>query len=216
VEIKVVENLLNANAAVAAQVRRMLEERNIFSVNMIGSPGCGKTTLLERSLPLLAKPEKILVLVGDLETTNDAERIGRTGVEAVQISTGRGCHIPAPLVLQTLNEVDLSGKEYLIIENVGNLVCPASFDIGETCKVVVISVTEGEDKPLKYPMVFQESSLAVVTKADLIPHLEFDRSALLTNIDHVHGGIPIIETAKGEDAGIRGWVSWLKKRREGA
>jgi hydrogenase nickel incorporation protein HypB len=213
VEIKVVENILSANAAVAAQIRERLEPRNIFTVNIIGSPGCGKTTLLERSLPLLAKPEKVLVLVGDLATTRDAERIGRTGVETVQISTGRGCHIPATLVLKTLSEVDLEGKEFLIIENVGNLVCPAGFDIGENCKIVLISVTEGEDKPIKYPLVFQESELAVVTKTDLIPHLEFDREALRGNIGRVHQGIPIIEVGKGSEQGIREWVEWLQKRK---
>jgi len=215
VDIKVVDNILSANAAVAANIRRTLQDRNIFAVNIIGSPGCGKTTLLERALPLLAEPERILVLVGDLATTRDAERIGRTGVRAVQISTGRGCHIPAPLVLQTLNEVDLAGKEFLVIENVGNLVCPASFDVGENCKIVLVSVTEGEDKPLKYPLVFQESALAVVTKTDLVPHLEFDRAALLNNIDRVHRGMPVIETGKGSDAGVRGWVAWIKKRRTG-
>lgn len=212
-EIKVVENILSANAAVAGQVRTMLEARNIFAVNLIGSPGCGKTTLLERSLPLLARPEEILVLVGDLATTYDAERIGRTGVEAVQISTGRGCHIPAPLVLKTLSGENLEGRQYLIIENVGNLVCPAGFDVGENCKIVLISVTEGEDKPLKYPLVFQESELAIVTKTDLIPHLEFDGEALRRNIRRVHRGIPIIEVGKGSEQGIRDWVEWLQTRK---
>lgn len=215
-EIKVVENILSANAAVAAEIRRMLRERGIFAVNLIGSPGSGKTTLLERSLPLLGDPRKILVLVGDLATTRDAERISRTGVEAVQISTGRGCHVPAPLVLQSLGGVKLDGREYLIIENVGNLVCPATFDVGEDCKVVVVSVTEGEDKPLKYPFVFQESALVVLSKTDLIPHTDFDRRVFGDALGQVHRGVPMIEVGKGSDAGVREWVEWLRKKRQEA
>ncbi|MBE7557706.1 hydrogenase nickel incorporation protein HypB [bacterium] len=212
-EIKVVENIMKLNDSVAAEVRALLAERGVFAVNLIGSPGSGKTTLLERVLPKLAPLSEMLVLEGDIATTRDAERIAAGGIEAVQITTGNACHIAAHLIKRSLAQCDLSGRKYLLVENVGNLVCPAEFDIGEHAKIVVLSVPEGDDKPLKYPLVFQTSALCVLTKIDLVPYTDFSIARFKQNVEAVHPGMTIIQTSLRQEGGFEEVAGWLRSER---
>jgi hydrogenase nickel incorporation protein HypB len=206
--IKVYRNIMGANDEWAAKVRAFLREKSIGMVNIIGSPGCGKTSLLE----FMAKKIPFAVLEGDLETTNDAARLQVLGVNAVQLLTGSGCHLEARTVYQALAEMDLERLRLVVVENVGNLVCPAEFDLGEDAKIAVLSVTEGEDKPVKYPLLFREARACVLTKIDLLPHLRFKLDACLDYISQVNAGLPVFQVSTFTGQGMEALETWLGKQ----
>ncbi|MFH1738596.1 MAG: hydrogenase nickel incorporation protein HypB [bacterium] len=209
-EVTVLDKILKANEAWAEETRRLLHERRVLCVNLIGSPGSGKTTLLESSIPHLGDSATLAVIEGDIATSRDADRIGRRGVDCVQITTGNACHVDAHLVRQAIDKVGLDGRRMLFVENVGNLVCPAEFDIGEHAKVGVLSVPEGDEKPLKYPLLFQESALVVLTKTDLIPHTNFSREAFHENVRVVNPELQVMEVCCKTGDGINSWIEWLR------
>ncbi len=207
--VKVLEKIMKANDAWAEETRRILGEFGILCVNLIGSPGSGKTTLLEKSIPGLGDPKTIAVIEGDLATSRDADRIGECGVDSVQVTTGTACHIGSHWVRQAMEQVGLDGRRLLFVENVGNLVCPAQFDIGENAKVAFVSVPEGDEKPLKYPLLFQQSRLALLTKTDLIPHTDFNVEAFRENIRLVNPDLQVIEVCSKTGEGVAKWIEWL-------
>jgi hydrogenase nickel incorporation protein HypB len=210
--VPVVARILEANDRMAGEVRKRLAAAGVRAINLISSPGAGKTSLLEATIPRLASRMRVGVVVGDVATTRDAERIAALGVPAVQITTqamGGACHLEAAAVRLALDRLDLSKLDLLVVENVGNLVCPAEFDVGEEAKVTLLSVTEGEDKPLKYPRTFRVSSLAVITKMDLVPHLRFDLEALRRNLRKVHPKLPVLELSAQTGQGMDAWLDWL-------
>lgn len=208
-EIKVYQDLMGANEEWAAKTRDLLRTRSLLMLNLIGSPGSGKTTLLENSVNYLRERHPFAVLEGDVETTNDAERLHALDIPVSQLLSGGSCHLEAKLVHHALVDLPLDTVEVVFVENVGNMVCPAEFDIGETAKVAVLSVTEGEDKPLKYPLLFREAKAAVLSKQDLLPHLDFDVEACRRNIREVNGNIPIFDVASATGEGIPAWGEWV-------
>lgn len=209
-EIKVYRNLMGANAEWAAKTRELLAGYKLKMINIIGSPGCGKTSLLESVARQNKGKLRFGVLEGDVETTRDAERLHALDIPVSQLITDGACHLEAKLVHYALKEMPLGELDLVVVENVGNLVCPAEFDIGEDMKIAVLSVTEGEDKPVKYPLLFRESSLAVVTKVDLLPYLDFDLEQCLAYIRQVNAGIPILQVASRKDEGVAAVVDALK------
>ena len=215
--VSVLHNLLSENDHTAQHNRQHFDQHGVLAVNLMSSPGAGKTALLEATIRMLGEaPEKgwrIAVIEGDLETENDAERIRRHGVEAIQIATGSACHLDAHMIHQALHNLDLTEYDIVFIENVGNLVCPAGFDLGEAHKVVIASVTEGEDKPLKYPNMFAAASLMLVSKVDLLPHLDFDVEQLITNARRVNPGIAVIQVSATGGEGMERWLQWLAAAR---
>ena len=202
--------ILAKNDALAARNRAWLSGREILALNLVSSPGAGKTTLLERTITVLGTELPIFVIEGDQATANDGERIRKAGAPVVQINTGAGCHLDAEMVRRGLAELKPSAGAVLFIENVGNLVCPALFDLGERAKVIIFSVTEGEDKPLKYPQMFQAAELVLLNKTDLLPHLDFSVEEALANVSRVNpraGAIPVsAKTGEGMDA----WMDWIR------
>lgn len=214
-EIKVVRKVLDANDTMAAQNRKLFAEKGLFVINVMSSPGSGKTAVLERTLVEIVGEIPSAVIVGDICTTNDAVRLARTGVPVVQINTdefGGDCHLSAHVVAEAVSRLDLSEARLLVVENVGNLVCPAEFDIGEDIRCVVLSVTEGEDKPLKYPLMFRVCDVALLNKIDLIPHLDFDREAVIANIRAIDQSMPIFEVSARTGEGFAPWLEWLKEK----
>jgi hydrogenase nickel incorporation protein HypB len=208
--IEVLENLLHENDIQADHNRAHFEEHGVFAVNIMSGPGSGKTSLLEATIKALPAGVRIAVIEGDLETENDAERIRRHGVPAVQITTGMACHLDAHMVHEALHDIRLEGVDILFIENVGNLVCPASFDIGQHCNVLLLSVTEGDDKPSKYPVMFRAADQALITKTDLLAYIdEFDVARARANIGAIRGDLPIIELSAKNGTGIGEWIEWL-------
>ena len=203
------EQILAKNDHLAAQNRSWLLERDIPTVNLMSSPGSGKTSLLERTIAELGGGREICVIEGDQETLLDAERIRDAGARAVQINTGAGCHLDAPMVQQALEALEPSPGALLFIENVGNLVCPALFDVGERAKVVVISVTEGEDKPLKYPHMFAAADLVIVNKTDLLPYVDFDLDKLTGYARSLNPGLEIIALSVRSGDNMGRWYEWL-------
>jgi hydrogenase nickel incorporation protein HypB len=214
-EIKVVRKVLDANDTMAAQNRKLFAEKGLFVINVMSSPGSGKTAVLERTLVEIAGEIPSAVIVGDICTTNDADRLARTGAPVVQINTdefGGDCHLAAHVVAEAVSRLNLSGARLLVVENVGNLVCPAEFDIGEDIRCVVLSVTEGEDKPLKYPLMFRVCDVALLNKIDLISHLDFDREATIANIRAINQSMPIFEVSARTGEGFAPWLEWLKEK----
>lgn len=214
-EIKVVRKVLDANDTMAAQNRKLFAEKGLFVINVMSSPGSGKTAVLERTLVEIVGEIPSAVIVGDICTTNDAVRLAHTGVPVVQINTdefGGDCHLSAHVVAEAVSRLDLSEARLLVVENVGNLVCPAEFDIGEDIRCVVLSVTEGEDKPLKYPLMFRVCDVALLNKIDLIPHLDFDREAVIANIRAIDESMPIFEVSARTGEGFAPWLEWLKEK----
>jgi hydrogenase nickel incorporation protein HypB len=214
-EIKVVRRVLDANDIMARQNRKLFEEKNVFVLNMMSSPGSGKTTVLEKTLTHVMPGIRSAVIVGDICTTNDADRLAVSGAPVVQINTdefGGDCHLAAHVIEKALGGIDLDVVDLLIIENIGNLVCPAEFDIGEDIRVVVLSVTEGEDKPAKYPLMFRECDAALLNKIDLLPYLDYDRQAAIGFIQQVHPGMPIFEISAKTEEGFEHWLEWLKSK----
>jgi hydrogenase nickel incorporation protein HypB len=208
--VTIERNILDKNNTFARGNRRQFEERGIFALNLVSSPGSGKTTLLVETIKRLAGDLRVAVIEGDQQTTNDAERIRATGTRAVQINTGKGCHLDASQVEHALTHLDPADDSVLFIENVGNLVCPSAFDLGEAHKVVVLSVTEGEDKPLKYPDMFAAASLMVLNKVDLLPYLEFDVSKAIEAARRVNPAIAVLQVSATKGLGMDAWLDWIR------
>ncbi len=209
--IQVERDLLAKNDAIAQRNRSWFAERGIFALNLVSSPGSGKTTLLVRSIEQLANRWPIAVIEGDQQTTLDAQRIRATGAPAIQVNTGKGCHLDAAMVEAALARLAPKDNGVLLIENVGNLVCPAGFDLGEAHKVVVLSVTEGEDKPLKYPDMFAAASLMLLNKVDLLPYLNFDVDQCVANARRINPDIDVIQTSATSGQGMSAWAAWLER-----
>lgn len=207
--IQVERDLFAKNDALATDNRNFFSTRNTLALNLVSSPGSGKTTLLVRTLNALKEAQAMAVIEGDQQTDNDAERIRATGVPAIQINTGKGCHLDASMVGHALQQLDIPQNTLLFIENVGNLVCPAAFDLGEAAKVVVLSVTEGEDKPLKYPDMFRAARLMLLNKCDLLPYLNFDVALVIANAQKVNPDIEIIQLSATSGEGVHTWLAWL-------
>lgn len=210
---KVAQKILGENDRIAAALRASFLQRNILCVNLISSPGSGKTLLLEKTLEAFPKTERLAVLTGDIQTDNDARRLARYGFPVRQITTAGACHLDARMIEKALADWDLDGIETLFIENVGNLVCPTSYDLGEEAKIVLLSVTEGEDKPLKYPGIFFKSSLAVFTKIDLLPFVPFQLDEAHENARKIHPGIEMIDLSAHTGQGMESWLAWLAARK---
>ena len=207
--VDVREGILKKNDALARDLRARFHDAGVFVVSLVSSPGAGKTALLQRTLQELKGSCRTGALVGDLATDNDARRLAQTGVPVQQITTGTVCHLDAQMIEQALVSWDLGAIDVLFIENVGNLVCPSSYDLGEQLRVVLLSVTEGEDKPLKYPTIFNTADLAVITKSDLADAVEFDRDQTRRNLDDVRPGIEILEVSARTGAGVDRWLMRL-------
>jgi hydrogenase nickel incorporation protein HypB len=213
-KIPVEQKVLSENARVADGLRSKLQTSGTLSLNFIGSPGAGKTAFLERTLRMLSLRTQAAVLTGDLQTENDAKRLARYGYPVRQITTVGACHLDARMVEKHLEGWDLNGLDVLFIENVGNLVCPTSYDLGEDAKVVVLSVAEGEDKPLKYPGIFRKAELMILNKIDLLPYVPFKPELAREYARQIHPEIEIIETSPITGAGFDRWLSWLTTRME--
>lgn len=210
--ITVERKVLEKNEQIAKRNRDLFQERGIFVLNFVSSPGAGKTSILEKTLQELRGSLKIAVIEGDVQTDLDAQRVARYGVPVVQILTLGGCHLEAKLVQDALQNLDLNGLDLLFIENVGNLVCPANYDLGEAIKVVVLSTTEGDDKPLKYPGMFLNSSVLIINKIDLIPYVNCNLSAMKKNALQINPSLRIFEVSCFTEAGIPEWCTWLRKK----
>jgi hydrogenase nickel incorporation protein HypB len=211
--VEVRKNILRHNDEVAQNLRASFHAAGVTAISLVSSPGSGKTAFLERTLSLLRKDARPAALVGDLATDNDAMRLARSGAPVRQITTGTVCHLDATMVKNALEGWSLDELDFLFIENVGNLVCPASFDIGEDLRVVLLSVTEGEDKPLKYPTIFNSSDVAVITKIDLAAAVEFDWASVRANIRAVRPGMPIIGVSSKTGEGMDGWLQFVHESR---
>ncbi len=214
--VQIEQDILGHNDRHAAGNRAWLAERGIFALNLVSSPGSGKTTLLCRTIAALAGRFPVAVIEGDQQTSNDADRIRATGAPAVQVNTGKGCHLDAHMVESALARLDPPEDSALFIENVGNLVCPAAFDLGEAYKVAILSVTEGEDKPLKYPDMFAAAGLMVLNKTDLLPHLEFDVAASIANARRVNPDIVVLQLSARTGEGFDDWLAWIVEGRRRA
>jgi hydrogenase nickel incorporation protein HypB len=204
------QNLLSKNDRIAAQNRTGFQDRHILALNLVSSPGAGKTTLLTRTITDLRSHLPINVIEGDQATSNDAERIQATGCKVVQINTGTGCHLEAAMVERGLQALDPPTHSVVMIENVGNLICPALFDLGEQAKVVMLSVTEGEDKPIKYPHLFRASSVMILTKIDLLPYVPFDVDRCLSYAHQVNPNLQIFQLSALTGIGLESWYDWLR------
>jgi hydrogenase nickel incorporation protein HypB len=213
-EIKIVRKVLDVNAQMAENNRRLFAGHGLFVLNVMSSPGSGKTTTLEKTLRMLASEMRCGIIVGDICTTNDADRLAVAGAPVVQVNTdefGGDCHLAAHVIEKAALTMDLKDLDLLIVENVGNLVCPAEFDIGEDARAVVLSVTEGEDKPAKYPLMFRECDVALLNKIDLLPYLQqFDKDKAIEYIHQVHPGMPIFEISAQTEEGMGPWINWIK------
>ncbi len=208
--VQIEQDILAKNNAYANENRQQLAEHGIFALNLVSSPGSGKTTLLCKTITLLGK-QPLAVIEGDQQTSQDAQRIRATGAPAIQINTGKGCHLDAHMVGHALQQLRLQDDSLLMIENVGNLVCPAAFDLGEAHKVVILSVTEGEDKPIKYPDMFRAASLMLLNKIDLLPYLDFDVAAAIGFARQVNPQIRVIQVSATSGAGMDEWLAFLRE-----
>jgi hydrogenase nickel incorporation protein HypB len=214
-EIKVLHNIMEANDRAADEVRATLAAAGVTVFNLIGGPGTGKTSLLEQVIPRLLGRKRVAVLEGDIATTRDGERIGALGVPVVQLLTGGGCHLEAVLIAKALEEFDLEKVDIVFVENVGNIACPAEFDLGETAKVAVLSVTEGDDKPAKYPLLFHEMSALVLGKDDLLPLTDFDTQRFEGDVRNLNPTAPIFSLSCRTGEGVDAFVQWLEAVHEG-
>jgi hydrogenase nickel incorporation protein HypB len=210
-EIKVVTNILKANDELTALNRKKLDEKGIYVINLMSSPGSGKTSILEKILSKLQADFKTAVIEGDLYTTKDAQRIEAKGVPVVQINTGGACHLDAYMIKDAMNNLNLDGLELLIVENVGNLVCPAEFEIGEDIKITVLSTAEGNDKPLKYPLAFEKSKVVILNKIDLLAYTNFDKQKYYEDVRSINDQAIFFETSCTQDLGLNELCAWIKK-----
>ncbi len=214
--VEIRQRVFEKNDALARGLRSGFRESGVFVVNLLSSPGSGKTQLLETTLSTLKADLAVAALVGDLATDNDAQRLARSGAPVRQITTGTTCHLEAQMIETAMSGWDWRTLDALFIENVGNLVCPADYDLGEDLRVVLLSVTEGEDKPLKYPPAFHGADLALITKCDLAAAVEFDRETAMANIQSVHPGMPIIEVSARSGQGMGTWLEVIRSRTSGS
>jgi len=208
--VQIEEDILGRNNEYAAANRRWFGEHGILALNLVSSPGSGKTTLLTRTVDALKAELALSVIEGDQQTANDAERIRETGVRALQINTGKGCHLDGHMIGHALETLRPDDGSVLFIENVGNLVCPAAFDLGEAHKVAILSVTEGEDKPIKYPDMFHAADLVLLNKIDLLPYLQFDVDRCIEYARRVNPGIKVLQVSATSGAGMDGWYRWIR------
>jgi hydrogenase nickel incorporation protein HypB len=211
-KVQLEQKVLSENDRIAGELRTKFRENGVLCLNLISSPGSGKTSLLERTLESFPRDTRVAVLTGDIQTENDAARLRRFGFPTKQITTGGTCHLDARMIERHLADWDLKNLDLLLIENVGNLVCPSSYDLGEAAKIVLLSVTEGEDKPLKYPSIFFKADLCVINKIDLLPHVPFELSEAVENARRVHPGMDIIKVSCLTRSGLGEWLDWLEKR----
>jgi len=211
-QIPLERKVLSENGRIAGELRARFAEHGILCLNLVSSPGAGKTSLLERTLEAFAPTQRVAVLTGDIQTDNDAVRLARFGFPAFQITTGGTCHLDAHMIEKAIAGWNLADLDVLLIENVGNLVCPSSYDLGEAAKIVVLSVTEGEDKPLKYPAMFFRSELLILNKIDLLPYLPFSMALARENAQKVHPGMEIIEVSCLTGEGLPTWQTWLESK----
>jgi hydrogenase nickel incorporation protein HypB len=214
--VQIEQDILAKNDAYAGENRRYLAARGIFALNLVSSPGSGKTTLLVKTIEALRGEMPMAVIEGDQQTSQDADRIRATGAPAVQINTGKGCHLDAHMVGHAFERLTLAEKSLLFIENVGNLVCPAAFDLGEAHKVAILSVTEGEDKPIKYPDMFHAAAVMVLNKIDLLPYLSFDVEQAITYARRVNPGIRVLRLSATTGEGMADWLDFLRQGLAGA
>jgi hydrogenase nickel incorporation protein HypB len=212
--VEVRQNVLKQNDVVARELRQSFHDAGVCVVSLVSSPGSGKTAFLEKTLTLLRPDSRVAALVGDLATDNDAARLARSQAPVRQITTGTLCHLEAAMVRAALKGWEIGDLDFLFIENVGNLVCPASYDVGEDLRVVLLSVTEGEDKPLKYPTIFNTADLAILTKMDLAEAVEFDMAAAEANIQRVRPGMPVLKVSAKNGLGMSGWLQFLDAARK--
>jgi hydrogenase nickel incorporation protein HypB len=208
-EIKVVKDILDANEQIAARNRQLLDSNKVFAVNLMSSPGAGKTSLILETIKRLKGKIRLGVIEGDVSSSLDAEVVAKEGVPVVQINTGGGCHLDANMVFNALGSVPLKDIRLLLIENVGNLICPAEFDLGEHRKVLISSIPEGDDKPFKYPLMFHTADAVLINKIDLLPYLKFDAKAFSQTIKGMNQKVKIIQVSCVTGQGIEEWVSWL-------
>ncbi len=211
-KVRVVQNVLDANDRIANGNRALFDEKNLYVMNLMSSPGAGKTSLVERTILALRERVRIAVIEGDIQDTFDADRVAALGIPAVQINTGGGCHLDGNMVREALADLSLDETDLLIVENVGNLVCPAEFRIGENDKIMILSVPEGADKPAKYPLMFREASVLLINKIDLLPYVDFDLAKARRDARALHPGIEIFEVSCKTGEGLEGWIAWLTKR----
>ena len=211
-EVQVMQDILGKNDRIAAENQALFADKKIFVLNLMGSPGSGKTTLLERTMAALKDELHMAVVEGDLFTSKDADRIAKYDVPVIQINTSGGCHLDAPMVQKVLSQLDLNALDLLIVENVGNLVCPAEFNVGEDDKGVVLSITEGDDKPMKYPLIFKESSIVVLNKVDILPYTNFDMASAREDILTLHPGVKLVEASCVKEEGLTEWFDWLRAK----
>ncbi len=211
-KVSVVRDILEANERIARQNRELFKRSNLFVINLMSSPGAGKTTLLERTIEALSDEIKMGVIEGDIQSTEDAERIAQKGIKAVQINTQGACHLDGNMIRDALGEFDLNGLELLIVENVGNLVCPAEFNVGEDYKVMILSVTEGDDKPAKYPLMFRESRVLIINKIDLLPYVDCSIDKIVEDSRKINPELEIFKVSCKTGEGLEGWFSWIKEQ----
>ena len=211
-KVTVVKNVLDANDRIAAENRELFDRHKVFVINLMSSPGAGKTTLVEKTIAALKDKYRIGVIEGDIQDTYDADRIAKLDIPVVQINTGGACHIDGNMIREALPTFDLSKTDLLIIENVGNLVCPAEFKIGENIKIMLLSTPEGADKPAKYPLMFQESSALLINKMDLMQYVDFDLEKARRDALALHKDLKIFEVSCKTAAGLETWMAWLTQR----
>jgi hydrogenase nickel incorporation protein HypB len=210
--IPVVQKVLEANDRIAEENRRLFQEMGVLVINLMSGPGAGKTTLLEKTVEGMKDQFCLGIIEGDIQSTRDAERIASKGAPVVQINTGGACHLDGNMIQLALEEIDLAALDILVVENVGNLVCPAEFDLGEDFKVMLLSVAEGDDKPLKYPLIFHESALLLVNKMDLLPYVECDVKSIREESRRINLNLEILEISCKTGDGLIHWFQWLKDR----
>lgn len=211
-KVTVVKNVLDANDRIAAENRELFDRHKVFVINLMSSPGAGKTTLVEKTIAALKDKYRIGVIEGDIQDTYDADRIAKLDIPVVQINTGGACHIDGNMIREALPTFDLSKTDLLIIENVGNLVCPAEFKIGENIKIMLLSTPEGADKPAKYPLMFQESAALLINKMDLMQYVDFDLEKARRDALALHKDLKIFEVSCKTAAGLETWIAWLTQR----
>ena len=211
VTIDVKADILGKNDAVAEELRNLFKEKHVFVLDLMGSPGCGKTTLLEKTMQALKDDINMAVIEGDLFTSKDADRIDRYGVPVVQINPAGGCHLDAPMIKKAIENIDLDKLDLLVIENVGNLVCPAEFDIGEQKRAVVLSITEGDDKPMKYPLMFKLASIVLLNKTDILKFCNFNLDGATEDIKTLNPGVEVLPVSCSLGDGLKPWLDWLRE-----
>jgi hydrogenase nickel incorporation protein HypB len=211
-QIKIMQNVLAANDSKAAELRDLLQRKNVFMLNLISSPGSGKTTLLEKTIPLLQDKFKVAIIEGDVETDRDAQRLEQFKVPVALINTSGACHLESVSIEKAFTSLDLDNLDLIIVENVGNLVCPAEFDIGEDAKIALLSTPEGDDKVIKYPLLFREATLAILNKMDLLEHANFDMQAFYADLGKINASLDVIEMSCKNNVGLDLWVEWLEKK----